>query len=152
LFVLVADILAAVADRFSLAQAFRDSKEVWGVGQQQVRNAWTCVGAFHLGLSLCTLVELWWWQRAEGRLVDRSDSPWEGMRRRPSHADRRQALRWECLREEYRAVAGAASTGEIPPAGRKSLLRMVAESRDYPGKRRTGLTGMKPRAGKVCRA
>jgi len=33
----VADVLAAVADRFSLETAFRDVKEVVGAGQQQVR-------------------------------------------------------------------------------------------------------------------
>ena len=36
----VADILGAVADRFSLETTFRDLKEVVGAGQQQVRFVW----------------------------------------------------------------------------------------------------------------
>jgi hypothetical protein len=36
----VADILSAVADRFSLEIAFWDCKEVVGAGQQQVRFVW----------------------------------------------------------------------------------------------------------------
>ena len=43
----VADILAAVADRFSLEIAFRECKQIVGAGQQQVRFVWASVGAFH---------------------------------------------------------------------------------------------------------
>jgi hypothetical protein len=46
----VADILAAVADRFSLETAFRDCKDIVGAGQQQVRFVWASLGAFHLCL------------------------------------------------------------------------------------------------------
>ena len=101
----VADILSAVADRFALEQAFKDLKEVWGAAQQQVRNLWACLGAFHLNLWLHTLVELWAWRRAAGRLVDRREAPWDDGGRRPSHADRRKALQRECLREQLRAAA-----------------------------------------------
>src|SRR5262249_37898242 len=65
----VADILAAVADRFALEQCFRDLKAVWGAGQQQVRNLWACIGAFHLNLWLHTLTELWAWDRPARRLA-----------------------------------------------------------------------------------
>ena len=37
----VIDILEAFADRATIEQDFRDVKEVWGAGQQQVRNIWT---------------------------------------------------------------------------------------------------------------
>jgi hypothetical protein len=100
----VGDILAAVADRFALEQAFKDVKEVWGAAQQQVRNLWACVGAFHLNLWLHTLVELWAWRRSARQLVDRTDAPWDDGERRPSHADRRKALQRECLREQLRAA------------------------------------------------
>jgi len=100
----VADILCAVADRFALEQAFKDLKEVWGAAQQQVRNLWASVGAFHLNLWLHTLVELWAWRRTASRLVDRTEAPWDDGERRPSHADRRKALQRECLREQLRAA------------------------------------------------
>ncbi len=46
--VTVAEILGAVADRFSLEIAFRDCKDVVGAGQQQVRHVWANVGSFHM--------------------------------------------------------------------------------------------------------
>ena len=100
----VADVLTAVSDRASIEQAFHDLKEVWGAGQQQLRNVWANVGAFHLNLWLHTLVEVWAWERAEGRLIDRRASPWDDPGRRPSHADRRRAVQRESLRQEYRAA------------------------------------------------
>ena len=81
----VADILTAVADRGAIEQAFHDLKEVWGLGQQQVRNLWANIGAFHLNLWMHTLVELWAWERSGRELTDRKDSPWDKVARRPSH-------------------------------------------------------------------
>ena len=69
----VADILATVADRFSLEITFRDCKEVVGAGQQQVRFVWANIGAFHICLWTFTMTEAWAWGRAEEELVDRSD-------------------------------------------------------------------------------
>ena len=37
--------------------------------------------------------ELWAWDRPDEELVDRSASPWDAEPRRPSHADKRKALR-----------------------------------------------------------
>lgn len=100
----VAEVLTAVADRFSLEQAFRDLKEVWGAGQQQLRHLWANIGAFHLNLWLHTLVELWAWTGRQARLRDRRAAPWDDAERRPSHADRRKALQRACLRTEFRAA------------------------------------------------
>ena len=52
-----ADVLAAVADRFSLEGAFKDCKEVVGAGQQQVRFIGASVGAFHLCVWTFTMTE-----------------------------------------------------------------------------------------------
>jgi hypothetical protein len=100
----VADILAAVADRFSLEIAFRDCKEIVGAGQQRVRFVWASIGAFHVCLWTFTMTEAWAWSRPEGELVDRSASPWDDSGRRPSHADKRRAWRRGLLAEEFRAV------------------------------------------------
>jgi DDE superfamily endonuclease len=97
-----AQVLGAIADRGALEQCFHDVKEVWGAGQQQLRNLWANVGAWHVSLWMHSLVEAWAWWRAEGRLVDRRLCPWDDEPRRPSHADKRKSLQRECLGVEYR--------------------------------------------------
>ena len=59
----VVEIVEAFADRATIEQDFHDVKEVWGAGQQQVRNIWTNVAVYHLNLWMHTLVELWAWYR-----------------------------------------------------------------------------------------
>ena len=76
-------------------------KEVWGTGQQQVRNIWTNVAVYHLNLWMHTLVELWAWDKSHEELCDRSDSPWDDAERRPSHANRRKALRQWIMQNEF---------------------------------------------------
>ena len=100
----VAAILEAVADRAAVEQDFHDLKEVHGVGQVQLRNYWANLAAYHLGLWLHTLIELWAWAKTARHLVQRQASPWDEDDRRPSHADRRNALRRACLQEEYRQL------------------------------------------------
>jgi hypothetical protein len=122
----VAQILRAVADRAAVEQDFHDLKEVHGAGQQQVRNYWANVAAYHLNLWAHTLIELWAWGRAAGQLRDRSDSPWDDPERRPSHADRRNALRQQCLREAIRGAGrGRPLSREIRTLLR-GLLKLVA--------------------------
>ncbi len=99
----VAQILEAVADRAAIEQDFHDLKEVHGAGQQQVRHYWANVAVYHLNLWLHTFIELWAWKQSHRQLCDRSDSPWDSPNRRPSHADRRNALRRHCLQNEIRA-------------------------------------------------
>jgi hypothetical protein len=99
-------ILEAMADRSALEQLFHDVKEVWGVGQQQVRNVYANIGAFTVNLVLYSVVEAWAWWRAEETLVDRSRSPWDREERRPSHAEKRKALQGEILGKEIQAALG----------------------------------------------
>jgi DDE superfamily endonuclease len=122
----VAAILEAVADRSAIEQNFHDLKEVHGAGQQQLRHYWANVAAYHLLLWLHTLVELWAWHQPASVLVDRSASPWDDATRRPSHADRLNALRRHCLHEEFQRHAAA-----LPPDGKirrlwKRLLKLAA--------------------------
>ena len=122
----VADVLTAVADRFSLETAFRDVKEVVGAGRQQVRFVWANVGAFHICLWTFTMTEAWAWNRSMADLVDRSESPWDDPLRRPSHADKRRAWRCELLREEIQAVLHADPTeAEIQTLAQR-LLNLAA--------------------------
>jgi hypothetical protein len=119
----VEEILEAFADRATIEQNFHDQKEVWGSGQQQVRNIWTNVGVFHLNLWLHTLVELWAWHQPHAQLCDRSDSPWDDPQRRPSHADRRKALRHQFLQNELNAITRRHSL----PAKILDLTRWLAK-------------------------
>ncbi len=100
------EILEAVADRFAIEQNFHDLKEIEGAGQQQVRNYSANVGAFHLNMWVHTMVELWAWNKRTSVICDRSDSPWDDVERRPSHADRCQALRRVVLRKTFFDISG----------------------------------------------
>ena len=97
----VTEILEAFADRAAIEQDFHDLKVIWGVGQQQLRNLWANIGAYHLCLWMHSLVELWAWGKSKVEICDRCDSPWDDPSRRPSHADRRKALRHNVLQLQF---------------------------------------------------
>jgi hypothetical protein len=119
-------ILEAMADRGAIEQTFKDVKEVWGAGQQQLRNVYACIGAVAVNLTLYTVVEAWAWPRAEADLVDRGDAPWDAEERRPSHADKRKALQREVLRIEIQALVGdRAERQEFQDLARR-LLNLAA--------------------------
>jgi hypothetical protein len=101
----VEEILEAFADRATIEQDFHDVKEVWGSGQQQVRNIWSNLAVYNLNLWMHTLVELWAWDKSHTQLCDRSDSPWDDPERRPSHANRRKALRQWIMQHEFSTLA-----------------------------------------------
>src|ERR1700722_6756357 len=122
----VADILGAVADRFSLEITFRECKQVVGAGQQQVRFLWANVGAFHVCLWTFTMTEAWAWARKAEDLVDRSASPWDSTLRRPSHADKRRAWCRELLGEEIRAALRPGATEAEIRATAERLLSLAA--------------------------
>ena len=103
----VAEILEAFADRATIEQDFHDVKEIWGTGQQQVRNIWTNLAVCNLNLWMHTLVELWAWDQRHEQLCDRSDSPWDDGERRPSHANRRKALRQMIMQNELSTLTAA---------------------------------------------
>jgi len=103
----VLEILEAFADRATIEQDFHDVKEVWGTGQQQVRNIWRNLATYNLNLWIHTLVELWSWNKSHRELCDRSDSPWDDAERRPSHANRCKALRQLIMRDELSTLKAA---------------------------------------------
>lgn len=100
----VSDILETVAARWAIEEHFHDVKEVWGAGQQQVRNVWSNIGCWHLNQWMYTLVELCCWDVDQSELSDRSDRPWDNPDRRPSHADRRRRVSREMLGEKFLAA------------------------------------------------
>jgi hypothetical protein len=122
----VVEIIETFADRATIEQDFHDVKEVWGAGQQQVRNIWTNVAVYHLNLWMHTLVELWAWNRPHAELCDRSDSPWDDPQRRPSHADRRKALRRHIMQNELSAATAIGSLSRKIIRLAQRLMALVA--------------------------
>src|SRR5215211_6889417 len=121
-----AEVLEAAAQRTALEQTFKDVKEVWGAGQQQVRNLHANVGCFNLNGWMYSLVEAWAWAAPEEELVDREDSPWDWEYRRPSHADKRKALQRQLLRGEIEAALAGGPDGRQFRDLAERLLRMAA--------------------------
>lgn len=117
------EILEAAADRGAIEQVFHDVKEVEGAGQQQVRHIWANIGAWHLNLWVHTLVELWAWDKPQGQICDRRASPWDDATRRPSHADRRKALRRWILRGQFSSALGPRL---LPPKIRRLVEKLLA--------------------------
>jgi hypothetical protein len=120
------EILEAMADRGAIEQTNKDVKEVWGAGQQQVRNLDSSIGCFNLNLWMYSLIEVWAWDKEEDLLVDRSRCPWDNEPRRPSHQDKRKALQREALRGEItEALAGAPDKAKIRALAER-LLELAA--------------------------
>jgi DDE superfamily endonuclease len=120
------EILEAMADRGAEEQTFKDVKEVWGAGQQQVRNVHSNEACFNLNLWMYSLVEAWAWERSEEELVDRSASPWDSEPRRPSHADKRKRLQREVLQGEIEEVLAGRPSKEKMRALAQQLLDRAA--------------------------
>jgi hypothetical protein len=59
---------------------------------------------YNLNLWMHTLVELWAWHKPAEQLIVRHDSPWDDPKRRPSHANRRKALRAQILRHQLPTI------------------------------------------------
>lgn len=115
----VQDILNAVGARWAIEEHFADVKEVWGAGQQQVRNVWSNIGCWNLNGWIYSLVELCSWDQPKCKLVDRSNRSWDNPVRRPSHADRRRTIAREMLRKPIFAA--------LPPDLNNSKLRKLLD-------------------------
>lgn len=116
----VRDILEVAASRWAIEEHFHDVKEVWGAGEQQVRNVWSNLGCWNMNQWMYTLVELCSWDEDKSALSDRSDRPWDNAERRPSHADRRRRIAREMLRK-------ALPTTPLPPS-ESEKFRTFAEA------------------------
>ena len=99
----VRDILETVAARWAVEEQFHDVKEVWGAGQQQVRNVWSNIACWNLNQWMYTIVELCAWDYTHEELIDRSNRPWDNPDRRPSHADKRRFFSRKMLKERFLA-------------------------------------------------
>lgn len=100
----VRQILEAVAARWAIEEQFHDVKEVWGAGQQQVRNLWSNIGCWHVNQWMFALVELCCWDVPASKLTNRRARSWDNPDRRPSHADRRHYISRQMLQEQFLAA------------------------------------------------
>jgi len=121
----VKTILETGADRWAIEEHFHDVKEVWGAGQQQVRNVWSNIGCWQLNTWLYTMVELASWDVPAEELVDRTDRSWDNPSRRPSHADRRRRIMRQMLENEFLAPLPAGSESQKYQARIAELLRLA---------------------------
>jgi hypothetical protein len=119
------DILETVAARWAIEEHFHDVKEVWGAGEQQVRNLWSNIGCWHLNQWMYTLVELCSWDLSKQELIDRSNRPWDNPDRRPSHADKRRAITKEMLSKQF--LSSLPKTADTPKF-RKVIADLISLS------------------------
>jgi hypothetical protein len=103
----VKEILEAYGVRFGIEEVFKDLKDVWGWGKQEVRLLERNEAVTTLNMLSFGLTELATWNRSAEELVDRRASPWDDPDRRPSHADRRNFLRRGMLEYELNAALGS---------------------------------------------
>ena len=99
----VRNILETVAARWAIEEHFHDVKEVWGAGQQQVRNVWSNIACWNLNQWMYTLVEFVSWDVPQDELTSRSERPWDNPHRRPSHADKRRSIARQMLKKQFLA-------------------------------------------------
>lgn len=119
-------ILKIISDRWSIEEHFHDVKEIWGAGQQQVRNLYSSIGCWHLCGWVYAMVELACWDAPAEALVDRSDRPWDNPERRPSHADRRRQIAREMLREVFLSDLQSSTDKQTIQARFEQLLALAA--------------------------
>ena len=98
------DILETAAERWAIDEHYHELNEIWGAGQQQVRDVWSNIGSWHLNPWMYTLVELCRWDVDKSELRYRRSRPWDNADRRPSHADRRRYISLEMLNSQFLAA------------------------------------------------
>ena len=119
-------ILETVAERWAIEEFFHDVKEVWGAGQQQVRNVWSNIACWNINGWLYAMVEIDSWDKEKSELVDRFDRPWDNVSRRPSHADRRRTIAREMLKNQFFQILGQRQSDEKTRAALTDLINLAA--------------------------
>jgi hypothetical protein len=116
------EILESYGVRFGIEEVFKDMKEIWGWGKQELRLLESNEAATVMNMTLYTLTELATWNCTHEELVDRHNSPWDDSDRRPSHENRRNFLRYAKLESELNI---ALNTISITPYLKNTLKRLL---------------------------
>jgi hypothetical protein len=119
-------ILESYGVRFGIEEMFKDLKDVWGWGKQELRLLESNEAATAMNMLLFSMTELSTWDRSAAELVDRSNRPWDDPLRRPSHEDRRGYLRRGILANEFNEAVGWAPLPSKIVSLLKKLLQLAA--------------------------
>lgn len=122
----VKEILESYGVRFGIEEVFKDLKEVWGWGKQELRLLESNEAATAMNMLLYDMTELSTWDRSAEELVDRRSRPWDDADRRPSHEDRRNFLRHGILANEFNAALDSKSMPRKIIHVLKRLLKLAA--------------------------
>jgi hypothetical protein len=87
---------------------------------------WANIGAFHICLWTYTMTEGWAWNWPKDGVVDRTGSPSDDPKRRPSHAEKRWAWQRELLAAEIQAVLSSVANHQEIDAATTHLLDLAA--------------------------
>ena len=120
------EILESYGVRFGIEEVFKDLKEIWGWGKQELRLLESNEAATVMNMLLYNMVELATWSRSSEELVDRRACPWDDQDRRPSHTDRRNFLRHAILLDEFNAALGTQTITTKIKTVLKKLLNLTA--------------------------
>lgn len=120
------EILESYGVRFGIEETFKDLKEVWGWGKQELRLLESNEAATTLNMMLYNMTELSTWDRSAEELVDRRCRPWDDADRRPSHVDRRNFLRHGILANEFNAAVNLTYIPKKIIIVLKRLLKLAA--------------------------
>jgi hypothetical protein len=120
------EIMESYGVRFGIEEVFKDLKEVWGWGKQELRLLESNEAATTMNMVLFGMVELATWNRTHKEIVDRSLSPWDDPTRRPSHEDRRNFIRRSSLINEFNAACNSNSITQKLISTLKRLLNLAA--------------------------
>ena len=120
------EILESYGVRFGIEEVFKDLKEVWGWGKQELRLLESNEAATVMNMTFYSMVELATWNRTHKEIVDRSNVPWDDQYRRPSHEDRRNFLRRCILANEFNAAYCETTMTRKLKNSLKRLLNLAA--------------------------
>ena len=122
----VREILESYAVRFGFEEMFKDLKEVWGWGKQELRLLESNEAATAMNMLLYSMTELATWNNDSAELVVRRQTPWDDPLRRPSHEDRRRFLRRGILDKEFHDALDLAAIPQKIITLLKKLLQLAA--------------------------
>jgi hypothetical protein len=100
----VQEIIENYGVRLGIEEVFKDLKDNYSWGKQEVRNLWSSIGVTTMNLLAYNITELCCWDIPSNEIVERKYRPWENTDRRPSHRNKRKYLKLQLLKKELNAL------------------------------------------------
>ena len=98
------EIIESYGVRFGIEEVFKDLKDNYGWGKQEVRNLWSVIATTAMNMLMYNITELCCWDIPATEIVDRTQSPWDNPERRPSHRNKRNYLKIKVIEEQLKAL------------------------------------------------